>query len=253
MPMLDKIMMITLGTFRIGGVLVSMPVFGASPFPPLIKYFLAFAISFAIFPFQHPVSPVIWSSEPVLLLAVTREIGLGLIMGYSARLLFLLMSLSLEFVGLQIGFSIATFFDPQNNAEVSVVAQIGVVISVLIFIGTNMDHDLFRAVVRSYDIMPIGVPDWNMGDIMHRLLQFVSITFEMALRLAVPVMVGMLVMHVVLGVVSRTAPQMNLFFNVSFIVSLVSGLLLLVLILPQMLSRFLNMGRMVAAHGYGLW
>ncbi|MBI4239305.1 MAG: flagellar biosynthetic protein FliR [Deltaproteobacteria bacterium] len=250
---LESLLQIALAACRIGGLVIAMPVFGAGPIPPQTKFLFTIAIAAMLHGLMPPVPQALWADEGAMVLVIARELGIGLLVGYSARLLFLVVSMSMEFAGLQMGFAVANLFDPQNNTQVSVLGQLAVVLTVLFFFATNLHHDLFRTVVRSFQVLPPALPSWDGGKLGEQLTQFLSIAFGLALRVALPVLVTMLLINLLMGVISRTAPQMNLFFNVSFIVTIVTGLLLVALTFPRLLLMVRGFNERMLAHGYGLW
>lgn len=250
---LDQILRTFIGSFRIGGMILSMPVFGTSPVPSSVKFFFAIALSAAMTPFQNHLPSEIWGRPEVLFLIGARELFFGLIMGFGMRMIFLLVTMALEFCGLQMGFSIANVLDPQNNSQISVLAQLGATVTVIFFFAANLHHETFIALVRSYQILPMGLPDFDMAIQMDRLFKFLAHAVELALKLSMPIMVVMLILHLILGVISKAAPQMNLFFNVAFFINVVSGILLTMLLMPRIFGEMRMYAHAMANKGYGLW
>lgn len=249
----EELVNIALGSLRMGGLLVSMPVFGTSPIPAQTKFFFAIAMGMLLAPFHPSVPAELLENNTVVLLLAGKEVGIGLIMGFGARFIFLVVTMGMEFAGLQMGFAIANIIDPTNNDQISVLSQVGVVLVMLYLFGVNFHHDIFLALVRSYDLVPMGLPVWDMGGVVARMSVFLKDAFDLALRLSFPIMAAMLTMHLVLGIVSRTAPQMNLFFNVAFVVNIATGLLLLTLMYPQMFPSVRQYAAGLFQKGYGLW
>ncbi len=250
---LADILKVILGSFRIGGLLIAMPLFGASPFPPQLKFFFAVSLAFMASRFFPPLSSALWENNGVILLVTARELCLGLFMGFGIKLIFLVMSMSLEFMGLQMGFGVASLFDPQTSSQVSVLGQLGVVLMILFFLSANLHHDLFYTLIRSYEKIPIGFPDWDFSKMIQNIVFSLKEAFEVSLRLSFPILFAMLTIHVIQAVIARTAPQMNLFFNVTFMVNIVAGLFLLSLQWPQIFSEVDRFARGLAKTGYQLW
>lgn len=251
---LDTLLNIFAGSFRIGGMIMSLPLFAATPVPPAIRVFVAIAVAGLIYPLgQYHLPQEIFADNYSLALVVGREFFIGTVIGFGARMVFLVTTLLFDYAGQQMGFAMASIFDPQNGTQVTALAQIGVVLTILFFFMTNMHHHIFYALVRSFKSMPPGLPDFQINAILGTLMHFIKSTFEVSLRLSMPIMVAMLVIQFVMGIISRTAPQMNLFFNVSFMISLVSGLLLVVMNLKRLFPAINRFEAGLAAHGYGLW
>ncbi len=252
MNWLEYFLQLVLFTFRIGALFVAAPLFSTHSISPALKFFFALALSSMLLPFQPHLPEAIWKENSVLILVLAREIGLGLMMGFSIRLIFVFITLTLEFMGLQIGFSIANMFDPQTNSQISVLAELGVYLSFILFFSTNLHHEMIYALIKTYQKFPIGLPDWDLKPMLAGILYLLQEIFEAAVRLSFPVVVSMWIIHLILGVVSRTSPQMNLFFNITFILNIVSGLLLINLYWPQILSHTQTMSIKLFRNAYYL-
>lgn len=242
-----------MGSFRMGALLISMPVIGPTPIHPIVKFAMAIGMSTLMLPFMGKIDEKIWESNAILMMSVANEIALGMIMGFSARFIFLTVTLALEFSGLQMGFAIASVFDPQNQAQISVVAQLGVILLVLLFFGTSLYRDIFMILVKSFQILPLGYSDWSWGHILKRVISYLSESFQIALRLSLPVMVVMLTVHIIMGVISRTSPQMNLFFNVAFVLNTVVGLIVIYFTLPYIITWAKIFAAKMLKQGFALW
>ncbi len=244
---------VIMGSFRVGGLLVSMPVFGVATLPNTVKIAFALGLGLIMRPFYGSIPMELFERNDFVLLMVARELGLGIFMGYCARFIFSAMSMALDFASMQMGFNMGSIFDPANNAQVSTLSQVGIVCGILFFFMNNFHHDLFLALVKSFEIFPIGLPDFNLAGMGANLVSFIQKAFELALRLSMPVMIVMLLIHVIMGIISKTAPQMNLFFNISFIVNVVTGLILVMLFFPKLIESTNVMNLFLKVHGYGLW
>ncbi len=249
----EDILKIALGSFRMGGLLIAMPGFSGQTLPGPVKLLFPILFSILILHFQAPIPSELWKSNGVLLTVVAREAGIGLFIGFAARLIFLSIQGALEWSSLQMGFSLASLFDPQNNSYVSALAELGTLLMTLLFLAANLHHDLFQVLVKSYQGLPIGLPQWEMGGMKDRLVEFLRTSFEISFRLAAPVLVAMLVIQAVIGVMSKTAPQMNLFFNMAFVVNIIVGFILVLTTFPHMVSQFQAFAHEMARKGYGLF
>ncbi|MBX7148469.1 flagellar biosynthetic protein FliR [bacterium] len=251
--MINNFMALSMSAFRIGAVLYAMPVIGTTNVTPFLRFILSISIAYIFFGQALSFPSEIWTNNYVLLMTLGREIAIGLWMGFTVRLLFLVVNMGLEFAGMQMGFTMANIFDPQNNSQVSVLSYIGLILGILLFFGSNFHYDLLMAIKRSYQVMPMGLPDWKLSGMMDLMMQMVQTCFVYALKIAMPVMAGMFFIQFILGVIARTAPQMNLFFNITFILNIVAGLFIVVLSLDKIIPYLNRYNDMLISHGYGIW
>ncbi len=250
---LENILVIGLGSIRITGLLLVMPIIGVSRFSPSLKFFLAMGMSLAM-QSLYPISlDAILAQSDFFFIIIAKELFLGVVMGFTLRISFLVVSLAMEYAGMQMGFSIAMFFDPQTNTQISILAQLGTILVVLLFFVLNLHLDAFKALVLSYKVIPIFQLDYPYYKIFEQVVYFFKSAFILSLRLAMPVVIIMITIQLVLSIISKTAPQMNLFFNVSFIINLIIGVLIIYVTLPYIAKFYQNFNMDLFKHGYGIW
>lgn len=206
------------------GIAVSMlPLFGSSNAPAVFKIGLAVTISMVI----TPVVPVSVTQAEVPGL-VFREVVLGAAIGGAARSLFYAVEMAGQIASNAMGLSIATVFNPEMGQSTEVARLYGLV-ALLIFLASDGHHDLLALFVRSYEALPPGTAD--LGSIASNVLTSGAKLFGIALTLAAPVVVMMILVNLLLGFLAKAAPQMNVFF-VGYPVYLFVGVLVMFLGMP---------------------
>ena len=98
------------------------PIFSTRAIPVRARIGLAFLISVAAQPSLSGM-PVVSINGPEAFGAVVQQVGVGMAIGFAARLVFAAVELAGELVGLQMGLNFAAFFDPMSNAQVSAVSR----------------------------------------------------------------------------------------------------------------------------------
>ncbi|MDB5799906.1 MAG: flagellar biosynthetic protein FliR [Rhodocyclales bacterium] len=216
---------------RVMSFLAIAPLFSNVALPKRVKLIAALAIGFAIassLPTQNLVDP----GSYVGLAILGEQILIGAGMGFSMRIVFATLDVAGELIGLQMGLSFASFFDPQSAGTTSVVAQIiGLVVS-LIFLSLNGHLMLVEVLSRSFEWLPISAdPMHAEGWLM--LARSGSVLFATGLLLALPVVVALLITNIALAVLTRAAPQLNL-FAVGFPITSTVGIAVIWLTLPTL-------------------
>ncbi|MBV5293136.1 MAG: flagellar biosynthetic protein FliR [Curvibacter lanceolatus] len=207
------------------------PVYSVRSIPMRAKIGLAFLVALsaqAVLVDQ----PMISVNSTQALGAVLQQVGVGLAIGFAARLVFGSVELAGELIGLQMGLSFASFFDPMTNRQSSAVSSFMGNIATLLFVVINGHLMLLMAVIKSFDAFPA---DGNFLEALAqlKLYQLGADLFSSALWIALPVIGLLLFVNLMLGVISRVAPQMNI-FSVGFPVTLSIGLLGVSLITPML-------------------
>ena len=101
---------------RILAVFTAAPVFSSRAFPLRAKIALAFLIAYAA-QASLPNQPVIGVKDAQALGAVAQQVGIGLAIGFTVRLVFGAFELAGQVVGFQMGLGFAAFFDPSTSAQ----------------------------------------------------------------------------------------------------------------------------------------
>lgn len=216
---------------RVLAVFTSAPIFSSKAFPVRARIALAFFIAFAA---QASLQnqPVISITGPDAMGAVIQQVGIGLAIGFTVRLVFSAIELAGEVVGLQMGLSFASFFDPSLNTQSSAVARFFGHMAAFLFVVMNGHLLVMMAVIKSFDAFPV---DQNFLEALKtmKLYTLGADIFASGLWISLP-MVGMLMfVNLAFGIVSRVAPQMNL-FAIGFPVMLTVGLIGIAATLPML-------------------
>lgn len=240
---------------RVGGILFALPVFGDQPTPVRVRLLLAAALAYGL----SPVIPQTWGSPlPAELLGlagcVARELVIGILLGFLARVAFEGMLMAASTVGYQMGFGTATLFMPDAGEQMNGFTAFHRIIVILLFFGLDLHQLFFKGMVDSFQIVPAGQA--SVGAPVYRMVIDVTAQiFAIGIQLAAPILVALMFTMAALGLVARTVPQFNVFI-MSFPASFMVGLLIYVATLPffpdWMTNHFEGVGEMLAGALRGL-
>lgn len=200
--------------FRVSGMLVSSPLVSMQSIPQRTKVGLAAVVALLLFPIYGTQLTV-----PVNLiqfaLLVLQESLIGLLLGFTVRLVFASVQMAGEYISLQMGLSIASVIDPITQTQSPVIGQVFFYFAAFLFLSLNIHHALFAAVDRSFHWLPlghfIGEGRLTAGLMAERMIHLGSEVFVLALMVGVPVMGVLLCTEIALGFVAKVMPQMNIF------------------------------------------
>jgi len=216
---------------------MSMPVFESRSIPHVFKLAMAFATSLILFPMLK-LSPLPLSNSIIVLgIGVAGEILLGLVIGFSIKLIFAGIQLAGQLAGYQMGLAIANVMDPSQSQQIPLLAQFNNLVALLIFLAINAHFWFIRALTQSFRL----VPPLNVhidGPLMEHLIQLAGNMFVISIKVGAPIIAALLVTTVAFGLVARTVPQMNVFI-VAMPLKIGVGLLFLGFSLPYF-SAFLK-------------
>ena len=191
---------------RITAFIVVCPGFSFKGLPNTLKVALSVSISLMI----YSLIPDLEITDSFLLFFIwaIKETLFGLGMGYITNLVFTTMEIAGQLVDFQVGFSMASVYDASMGMQASYFGKIYYWISISVFFLLNMHHLIIETLIKSFDYIPLTIS--NIGTFrLEGLVVLFAEVFELALNLAAPIIIVVLITDVVLGVISRTVPQIN--------------------------------------------
>jgi flagellar biosynthetic protein FliR len=222
--------------FRIGGMLVSAPLFNMHNIPGQAKVGMALAFALIIFPL-HAGNLVVPKDLIQFSLLAIQETIIGLLLGFTANLVFIALQMAGEYISLQMGLSVANMLDPVTQTQSPVVGQFFFYFAALMFLTLNIHHGLIAGVDHSFNWIPLGhfIGEGSLtGSVMaERFIKLSSDMFVMALMIGVPLMGILLATEISLSFVAKVMPQMNIFM-VGMPLKVILGLLIILMGLPYL-------------------
>jgi flagellar biosynthetic protein FliR len=219
---------------RTSGLFVLSPIFGRKNVPNGAKAGIALLLSYLFLSAYPPSGAVFTGNVAQYALLCTKELAIGLIMGYLTILFFDVAAMAGQLMDVQIGFGMAQIFDPETNNQVSLVSRLLDYALLLFFLVADGHHTLIRILFFSFEKIPVGqvlLPQ----SIALVVGQAVGLAFSMAVTVALPIIAAELLLEMALGILTRSVPQLNVFV-VGITVKVAAGLLALVLFIPAFAS-----------------
>ncbi|MCZ8129761.1 MAG: flagellar biosynthetic protein FliR [Steroidobacteraceae bacterium] len=220
---------------RITGLLLVAPVFSAALVPRSAKMVLAITLAVAIAPTVPP-APALEPLSALALLTAVQQLLIGVAIGFAVQVVFDALLLAGQVIALTAGLGFATLVDPSRGVTTPVVGQLYIIVGLLMFLAVDGHLLLLQVLADSFLWMPPG-PAGIDSVSLATLVAWGGRIFEAGIVIALPAVVGLLVLNIALGVISRAAPQLNL-FSVGFPLGMLFGFLMLVLSLPALQGSF---------------
>ena len=211
MSLLDTeyVLRVLLVFVRVGGLFVAAPFFGQQNTPVQVKVLAGALLAYSLAGFANGPLPDYIAHDVGFVLALLVEAGTGLILGFAAHLLFWAVDFAGSVMGFQMGLSLAQTYNPISGTSSNPLGRILSYTFLLVFLLADGHHHLLRALVRSFEVVPLGQATLAAGGPL--LLEWMGDFFHVALRLAAPFLVVLFLADGALGVFARVVPQANLF------------------------------------------
>ncbi len=205
--LLQSVPTFALVLFRVAGMMMFAPLFGSARIPRQVKALLAIVLAMGLMPgIARPeaMPDTYWQ----LALGIGGEIIFGLAMGMILSFTFIAAQWAGEMIGQQMGLNLSAVFDPQFGSAGSIVGEFYFMLTLVIFLAVGGHHAMIIGVRASFDALPllsVGMTPSLLVTLVG-LLQSATI---LAIQLAGPTFVTMLVVDVAMGFISKTMPQLN--------------------------------------------
>lgn len=223
LPNPTELLIGALAFMRVSSIMFALPIIGDSPTPLRARLLASLALTIGIF----PMLPSSWYAQVGLdflpfVSVMIRELTIGLVFGFAARMLFDGLIMAASVVAYQMGFGTANLFMPDFGGSMDGYTAFHRIVVMLIFLALSLHHVFLAGIFESFKLIPAGGMTIN-GSLGVLLLQMTSGIFSVAVQLSAPILVAVLFATAALGLIARTVPQMNVFamsFPVNFFIGL---------------------------------
>ena len=217
--------------FRVAGIFTTAPVLSQKSIPRRVRLALAILIVICAQPSLPPM-PDIAINSPQAVMVIIQQVLIGLTMGFAARVVFAAIEFAGEIIGLQMGLSFASFFDPMMGGQANGASRFLGTTALWLFVVMNGHLLLTGAVLQSFHAFPVSPEPLAFLNQVQPQVWGAEI-FKLGLWVALPVVSMLLLVNMVLGLIARGSPQMNV-FTIGFPITLTVGFTGLWLTLPMM-------------------
>lgn len=223
---------------RIGGALMTAPLFSAAYVPVRIRLMIAIFITAALLPLLNTTQAVAPGANLIGLDAVlvaAKELLIGIGLGFFLQLVFDAIVVGGHLIASGMGLGFAMMVDPQRGVQVPVLSQYLLIITLLLFVALDGHLAFLAMLARSFQLWPINGAGFS-AEHFGLLVAQGNVLFSGAIQIAIPAVIALLLVQISVGVISRAAPTLNL-FAVGFPLAMLVGFLLLERILPSLLPQ----------------
>jgi len=145
-----------------------------------------------------------------LALGIGSELAFGLALGMVVSFVFIAAQWAGEIIGQQMGLNISEVLDPQYGGGGSLIGDLYFMLTMMTFLSpaVNGHHALIRGVRMSFDALPLMTASVNT-DLLQMLVGLFQSSAALAVQLAAPMLMTMLIVDLALGCIGKAMPQMN--------------------------------------------
>ncbi len=216
---------------RITGLFIFAPVLGSQVVPGRIKALFALAMTTATYATlsgtlaEHGAVPLpltLFGLAPLM----AMELAIGLAIGFLASLPMLATELGGLIVGQQLGLGFARVYNPAMETDAEVVGQMLFYLAMVIFLALGGLETMFVILLDTFEHVPPGAFRVT-GDLLALAGGLLTSAFELAIRIAAPVLCLIFLESFALGFMNKTAPAFNI-LSLGFPIRIILGTVALI-------------------------
>lgn len=214
---------------RIASFLYTGIFFSIKGIPNLVKIGFSMVLSYVVY---MTMSPEIVVQDNVIgfALQVMSEAVYGMTLGYTTYLIFVTVQMAGQLVDIQIGFSIGSVYDPVTENKVSIFGKFYYWLSLALFLALDIHHFMILAIVKTYDIIPLGSGQLQ-GFFSLGFMSIFTGSLKAAFQIALPIMMILFLTDIIMGMLARTVPQINVFI-LGLPLKVLIGIAVLIVLIP---------------------
>lgn len=225
--------------FRISGMVMTAPVIGTRSVPVRVRLIIAIVLTLIIAPVvEYPKIADPLSFEGVLI--SSQQVLIGIAMGFSIRVVFIVLEMAGQLIGQLMGLLLASMVDPANGNQVPIIGQFYLLLATLLFLSIDGHLIMIQAIANSFQQLPIGEGGITR-DAIWVFLNWISTVLSTSVIIALPAVASLLIVNISFGVMTRASPQLNI-FAVGFPIMIILGMFIIMFTLsgfvPQMIQLF---------------
>jgi len=213
---------------RTVALLGTAPIFSQPAVPRPIKIAISATLALILVPVLPPQAVAGFVLPDTMLgwiCVVAKEMTVGITLGFIATLVINGVLAAGEFAARDMGLAIAAEFNPDTQSPTTPITRLYIVMISLLLLALNVHHWFIEALVRTYDLVPIGGLSFQAGA-AERLVGLMSWLYVIGVKIAAPVMAVLFLVSAAIGIMSLAAPQVNILL-ISFPIRMAIGITIL--------------------------
>lgn len=241
---------------RVATFVYIAPFFGMNNTPNRVK--IGFSVFLAIILYQtiQPKEVLEYSGVIGFAIIILKEGITGLLIGYAANICNSIIVFSGKVIDMEIGLAMANMYDPMTRTQSGLSGTMYNYFIMMLLIITNMHHYILRALVDTFEVIPVNGAVFDWEHLMGTMLMYMTDMMVIGFRIALPIFASSMILNCILGIMAKVASQMNM-FAVGMQIKVLLGLAIMfltIILLPSISDFIFNeMKRMIVSMIEGMY
>jgi len=223
---------------RISAGMMLFPGIGEAFVSRRIRMMFSFVFALLLTPALQHFLPPMPEEISALVKMIAFEALIGAFFGVIMRFMMGIVETAGAIIAMEIGLSNAMVLNPALATQSALTSTFLSLSAIVILFVSGFDAMLFRALIRTYDVFPVGQP-LPFGDVLKLIVFLVDKAFAVGVQLAAPFIVTGLLIYSTIGIMQRLMPQIQLFL-VMLPVQILGGIFVFGVCITAMLGVWLK-------------
>jgi len=241
---------------RVATFVYIAPFFGMNNTPNRVKIGFSALLAIVLFQTIQPKEVLEYSGVIGFAIIVLKEGITGLLIGYAANICNSIIVFSGKVIDMEIGLAMANMYDPTTKAQSGLTGTMYNYFIMMLLIVTNMHHYILRALVDTYQIIPVNGAVFDWEHLMGSMVMYMTDMMAIGFRIALPIFACSMILSCILCIMAKVASQMNMFaVGMQIKILLGLGIMFLTVVLIPNISDFIftEMKRMIVSMIEGMY
>lgn len=196
---------------RFGALLTMVPVFSATGIPRHVPVLGAVLLTLIVTPtVAVAVAP---AHLGTLALAIAGEVGVGLVLGGTVRMVFGAIAMASEMMTMQMGLGNVASLNPLLETQEGPIGTLATLLSAVIFLSADLHLFVLELVAGSFGAIPPGGAV-HLTAAARPIGDTVAASFQLGFQLAGPVLLYTWMVNLFIALLTKLAPKMNVYFSI---------------------------------------
>lgn len=241
---------------RVASFTFVAPFFGMNNSPGRVKIGLSVFVALILYQVILPKESLEYAGTIEFAIIVLREGITGLLIGFAANICNSIIVFSGKVIDMEIGLAMASMYDPTTKSQSGLTGVMYNYFIMMLLIVTNMHHYILRALLDTFQIIPINGAVFDWSHLMTSMTTYMTDLMVIGFRIVLPVFACSMILSCILGIMAKVAPQMNMFavgMQIKVLIGL--GIMFLTIVLLPDISSFIftEMKRMIVSMIEGMY
>lgn len=219
---------------RLIGLFVTAPFFSGAAVPFRMRIGFAFLVSLLAVPLVAHAGLSVPTDAADFIVKLVSNFITGAGIGFFIYLIITAFQVSAQIFSIPMGLGMNEVVDPLSEVQVPELGNLLGVLIMLLVIRADAHFFMVQVVVNSFS--SVDLFSFKSAELLYRgLTQGVSMMFDVAMKIALPIVCISLLLDMAMGLISRVAPQFNVMI-MGFNVKILAGFVVLWLTLPPLVN-----------------